>query len=40
MRDNHIDISSPQVEEEIVSYEENGQTVVLVAVNGNRETIQ
>ncbi|XP_019862991.1 PREDICTED: copper-transporting ATPase 1-like [Amphimedon queenslandica] len=34
MRDNHIDISSPQVEEEIVSYEENGQTVVLVAVNG------
>ena len=34
MRENCIDISSPQVEEEISNYEENGQTVVLVAVNG------
>lgn len=34
MRENCIDISSPQVEEEISNYELNGQTVVLVAVNG------
>lgn len=35
MKDNHIDItSSERIEEEIQYYENNGQTVVLVAVNG------
>ena len=33
MNENHIDISD-EVEDEIKSFEDNGQTVVLVAANG------
>ena len=33
MRENHIGVSD-SVEEKIQEYEEQGQTVVLVAVNG------
>ena len=38
MNDNNIELTD-SVENEIQSYEENGQTVVLVAINGEHTRV-